>query len=86
MTTTTSLRTAQEIADAVRGGTVSAVDVMREHLTRVEAHEPRLGAFRAVRRDAALAEAAAIDARTDRRELPLAGVPIAVKGQHRRCR
>jgi amidase len=79
MTTTTSLRTAQEIAGAVRAGSVSAVDVVREHLARIDAQDLRLGAFRAVRRDTALAEAAAIDARGDRSELPLAGVPVAVK-------
>jgi amidase len=71
--------TACEIADAVRTGKISAIDTVRAHLARIDAFDPRLNAFRTVRRDAALAEAAAVDARPDRSELPLAGVPIAVK-------
>lgn len=79
MTTTFVPHSAAQIAEAVRCGRVSAVDVVRDHLARIEAYDPHLGAFRSVRHDAALAEAASIDARADRRELPLAGVPVAVK-------
>lgn len=72
-------RPATEIAEGVRAGTWSAVDVVRAHLAHIAAVDGRIGAFRVVRTEAALAEAAAIDARPDRGELPLAGVPIAIK-------
>jgi amidase len=71
--------TATEIAARVRSGEVSAVEVARAHLAHLDAVEPRIGAFRVVRREAALAEAAAVDASPDRARLPLAGVPVAVK-------
>ncbi|SEO41940.1 amidase [Trujillonella endophytica] len=70
---------ATELAARVRAGEVSAVEVVRAHLAHLEAVEPRIGAFRVVRRAAALAEAAAVDASPDRASLPLAGVPVAVK-------
>jgi amidase len=76
---TTELRSATDIATAVRSGRVRAVDVLREHLGRVDALNPRLNALRSVRRAAALAEAAELDERTDRGDLSLAGVPVAVK-------
>ena len=72
-------RSAAEIAAGVRGGTWSAVDVVRAHLVHIAAVDGRIGAFRVVRAEAALAEAAAIDAHPGRAELPLAGVPIAIK-------
>jgi amidase len=55
------------------------VEVVRAHLAHLADVEPRLGAFRVVRTAAALAEAAAVDASPRRADLPLAGVPIAVK-------
>ncbi len=70
---------ATEIAARVRAGEVTAVEVVAAHLAHLDAVEPRVGAFRVVRRDAALAEAAAVDASPDRARLPLAGVPVAVK-------
>jgi amidase len=70
---------ATEIAAGVRAGELSAVDVVRAHLEHIAAVDARVGAFRVVRRTAALIEAAAIDAAPDRGALPLAGVPIAVK-------
>ncbi|MFQ1003037.1 amidase [Modestobacter sp. SSW1-42] len=71
--------TATELAARVRSGGVSAVEVVRAHLRHLAAVESRVGAFRVVRTDAALAEAAAVDASPRRSGLPLAGVPIAVK-------
>ncbi|NEK92936.1 amidase [Modestobacter muralis] len=71
--------TATELAARVRSGGLSAVDVVRAHLRHLAAAESRIGAFRVVRAEAALAEAAAVDASPRRAELPLAGVPIAVK-------
>ena len=70
---------ATEIAALVRAGEVSAVEVVRAHLDHIEAVDARIGAFRVVRREAALAEAAAVDASLTRFALPLAGVPVAVK-------
>ena len=70
---------ATEIAARVRSGELSAVEVVRAHLAHIAAVDARIGAFRAVRRSAALIEAAAVDAAPDRASLPLAGVPIAVK-------
>ena len=70
---------ATEIAARVRAGELSAVDVVRAHLEHIAAVDPRVGAFRVVRRTAALVEAAAVDAAPDRASLPLAGVPIAIK-------
>jgi amidase len=63
----------------VRSGEVRAVDVVRAHLDHIDAVDARVGAFRVIRREAALAEAHAIDTALTRFALPLAGVPIAVK-------
>ena len=79
MTRTTNLGSAHEIADAVRSGRITAAEITRAHLARIDQLDGGLGAFRSVRHAAALAEAEAIDARANRSELPLAGVPVAVK-------
>jgi amidase len=70
---------ATELAARVRAGELSAVEVVRAHLAHLADVEARIGAFRVVRTEAALAEAAAVDASPHRAELPLAGVPVAVK-------
>jgi amidase len=70
---------ATEIARLVRSGEVTAVDVVRAHLAHIDAVDARIGAFRVLRREAALAEARAVDTALTRFALPLAGVPIAVK-------
>ncbi|TKJ21720.1 amidase [Blastococcus sp. CCUG 61487] len=70
---------AAEIAARVRTGEVTAVDVVRAHLDHIDAVDARVGAFRVVRREAALAEAAAVDSSLTRFALPLAGVPVAIK-------
>lgn len=72
-------RLATEIAAAVRLGEVTARTVATEHLARVHALDSELGAFRVVRGKLALAEADIVDARADRADLPLAGVPLAIK-------
>src|SRR3954451_508328 len=79
MTTSTGPVSALDLAAAVREGRRTAVDVVREHLDRIADRDQELNAFCAVRRAAALADAAAIDADPRRPELPLAGVPVAVK-------
>jgi amidase len=70
---------ATEIARLVRSGEVTAVDVVRAHLAHIDEVDARVGAFRVIRREAALAEAHAVDTALTRFALPLAGVPIAVK-------
>ncbi|MEG3627977.1 amidase [Streptomyces poriticola] len=72
-------RTAVEIAAAVREKRATPREVVAEHLDRIERLDGRVGAFRTVRAEAALAEADAVGARGDLAELPLAGVPVAVK-------
>ncbi|WP_336208638.1 amidase [Nonomuraea sp. LPB2021202275-12-8] len=71
-------RSATEIAAAVRQGRVTAVEVVEEHLGAIAERDPRVGAFRLVRQRA-LEEAQAVQERRDLTELPLAGVPVAVK-------
>ncbi|MER5447442.1 amidase family protein [Streptomyces sp. NPDC002766] len=72
-------RTAAEIAAAVREKRATPRDVVAEHLARIERLDGRVGAFRVVRAEAALAEADEVASRSDLAELPLAGVPVAVK-------
>ncbi|MEU5322527.1 amidase family protein [Streptomyces sp. NPDC021056] len=72
-------RTAAEIAAAVQEKRATPREVVAEHLARIERLDGRIGAFRTVRAEAALAEADEVGARADLAELPLAGVPIAVK-------
>ncbi|MFD5829704.1 amidase [Lentzea sp. NPDC060358] len=64
-------------AQAVRSGEVSARDLLTAHLRRIDRLDPRLGAFRVVFAESALAEADRLDASGE--DLPLKGVPIAVK-------
>ncbi|WP_369174236.1 amidase [Streptomyces sp. R28] len=72
-------RTAAEIAAAVREKQTTPREVVAEHLARIERLDGRVGAFRVVRAEAALAEADEVGSRADLAELPLAGVPVAVK-------
>ncbi len=72
-------RTAAEIAAAVREKRVTPREVVAEHLARIELLDARVGAFRHVRASAALAEADEVESRADLADLPLAGVPVAVK-------
>ncbi|MDM0034829.1 AtzE family amidohydrolase [Variovorax sp. J22P271] len=76
---------ASAMAAAVRGNAVGAVALVQASLDRIEATDRRVNAFTAVLRERALRRAAQVDAslasahgaRT--RELPLLGVPFAVK-------
>ena len=65
-----------ELADLVRRGELSAVDLVGESLRRIEALEPQLGAFVEVDHDGALEAARQIGSGDPR---PFAGVPIAIK-------
>ncbi|MDM0038941.1 AtzE family amidohydrolase [Variovorax sp. J22G21] len=79
------LKDASAMADAVRSNAVSAVALVQASLDRIAATEPRVNAFTDVVRERALRRAGQVDAslasangaRT--RELPLLGVPFAVK-------
>ncbi|MEO8197024.1 MAG: Asp-tRNA(Asn)/Glu-tRNA(Gln) amidotransferase subunit GatA [Thermoanaerobaculia bacterium] len=74
-------RPAEVIAAAVRGGEVSAREMVQASLDRIAAVEPLLGAFLGVEIDEALRAATNIDARRSRGERlgRLAGVPVARK-------
>ncbi|MFG2742161.1 amidase [Streptomyces chartreusis] len=72
-------RTTTEIAAAVREKRATPREVVAEHLARIERLDGGIGAFRVVRAEAALAEADEVASRGDLAELPLAGVPVAVK-------
>jgi amidase len=65
-----------DLAAHVRGGELSAREVVSSALARIEALEPTLNAFVEVDAERALAAAAAIEPGDER---PFAGVPIAIK-------
>jgi amidase len=70
--------TAKQIARAVRRGDTSATQVLADHLDFIREHGDAVNAFRLLRREAP-AEAEAVDELEDLANLPLAGVPVAVK-------
>ena len=74
-------QSASWIANAVRDGEVSAVEVATCCLDRIEQHDGALQAFLGHRRDRVLRDAAAVDAdrAAGRRLGALAGVPVAWK-------
>ncbi len=73
-------RPATELAALVRGRTVSAREVVEEHLARIEARNPELNAIVTLRAEEALAEADEVDRDVAAgAPLPLAGVPFTVK-------
>jgi amidase len=71
------MRPARELAEAVRDGHLSALELTERALARIAERDPHLGAFVDVDPDGARAAAVAIGAGDPR---PLAGVPVAVKG------
>jgi amidase len=71
--------TAKQIARAVRRGDASATQVVADHLEQIGISDPELNAFRVIRGGEALAEAEEVDEQDDLANLPLAGVPVAVK-------
>jgi aspartyl-tRNA(Asn)/glutamyl-tRNA(Gln) amidotransferase subunit A len=77
----TPVRSARAVRDDVATGSVSAVEVCRGVLERIEATQETLNAFNFVDADGALARAGAIDRQRARGAAlgPLAGVPIALK-------
>jgi len=67
------------IAEAVRGGALSARAAVQASLDRIAATEPKVNAFTAVLAERALKRADAVDASPRRARMKLAGVPFAVK-------
>ncbi|MGK5675285.1 amidase [Micromonospora sp. URMC 106] len=71
--------TAKQIARGVRRGDVTATQVVADHLDHIARVDADLAAFRAVRGGEAITEAEKVDEQEDLANLPLAGVPVAVK-------
>ncbi len=73
--------TVKDIRDAVNTGETSAEHIVNESLRRIAENDAAIGAFLEVFTDDARAAAKAVDARVQAGEtnLPLAGVPIAIK-------
>src|SRR5918999_1473789 len=69
-------RPAGELAALVRGGELTARELVEAALARIEALDPDLNAFVCTDPDGALAVADTVEAGDER---PFAGVPIAVK-------
>jgi Asp-tRNA(Asn)/Glu-tRNA(Gln) amidotransferase A subunit family amidase len=74
-------KSAVELANLIRRKELSPVELMETTLRRIEAVNPRLNAFVALRADAALEEARAVSAKiADGQDPgPLAGIPLGVK-------
>jgi aspartyl-tRNA(Asn)/glutamyl-tRNA(Gln) amidotransferase subunit A len=74
-------RSALNLAAAIRNGEASAVEVLDDYLAVIDADDGEIHAFNLVTRDAARAQATAIDQRVASGEDPglLAGVPVALK-------
>jgi amidase len=72
---------AWRLREAIVAGELGALEVVRAHLDRLAEVEPWLNAAAFIRRDAALAEAAALEARLQHGAPPgpLCGVPVTVK-------
>lgn len=79
--TTKPEMTASEIASAVTGGKMSALDATEAALARIKQHDTILNSFTDVTADRARARARAVDAdiAAGKTVGPLAGVPFAVK-------
>src|SRR5690348_13341057 len=80
MTETSVTSSAADIAQAVQGRRMSALDATEAALKRIARHDPVLNAFTNVTADRARAKANAIDAAITAGKSvgPLAGVPFAV--------
>jgi aspartyl-tRNA(Asn)/glutamyl-tRNA(Gln) amidotransferase subunit A len=75
-----SLDGARAIADAIRSGQTTAVEVCRTSLARIEETNGALRAFLTVAAERALEKASALDSRRgDWPSMPLLGVPVALK-------
>ncbi len=73
--------TVKATRDAIANGTVTAEEVVKNCLARIDAHDSKIGAFVEVYHARALEKAREIDAlkASGERLPPLAGVPVAIK-------
>lgn len=72
---------AVELAQAIKAGETTAVEVMKAVLDRIDASEESIHAYVTIDREAALAKAEAVQKQIEAGELTgsLAGVPVAIK-------
>lgn len=74
--------TVMEQLDALKSGETTSVDLVSGTLDAIEAAEPQIGAYKIIRREQVLQEAAAADAKRARGEGgALLGVPVAIKDE-----
>ncbi len=73
------LTDALNIRDAVNAGEISAKEVVREALERMDVVDGKLNAFLSRNHEEALKRAEEIDHSVKKSALPLAGIPVAVK-------
>src|SRR5690348_7069950 len=78
-TRTRQHRSATELAALVRAGHLTARAAVEDCLARIADLDGGIGAFQAVDASAARHAADEVDRRPDLADLPLAGVPVAVK-------
>jgi len=73
--------TVRAIRDAVNSGSATALSIVEESVRRIDEKDGDIGAFLEVFRDSAIVSAREVDARiaAGETDLPLAGVPIAIK-------
>ncbi|MBO5208890.1 MAG: Asp-tRNA(Asn)/Glu-tRNA(Gln) amidotransferase subunit GatA [Lachnospiraceae bacterium] len=73
--------TAVELAAAIKAGKTTAVEATKEVLAQIEAKEQLYHCYVTLDKEAALAQAEAVQAKIEAGELtgPLAGVPVAIK-------
>src|ERR1700730_320639 len=73
--------TLAEASARMRSGTVTSTELVSACLARIDVYNPKINAFITVTRDAALAQAKALDAeqRAGKSRGPLHGIPIALK-------
>ncbi|MFP4388706.1 MAG: amidase family protein, partial [Desulfococcaceae bacterium] len=72
--------TMEEARARLDGGEISAEELTRAYLDRIEAVDPKVKAYITVTADSALADAAAADRAIAAREAgPLTGIPVSVK-------
>jgi len=71
--------TASLIAARVRNGDADPVEIVQSHIEFAQTRDAGIHAFRVLRAERAVEEAAALAERPDLADLPLAGVPVAIK-------
>lgn len=74
-------QTASQLLDALNSGTATSAEITTAFLDRIEAHDEAVHAFLRVDRDAAMAQAEAVDAKRKAGESVgrLGGLPVAIK-------